>query len=62
MCQVLKVITPQHLKQLAECADSLQGAGQRVGLPYRSLAQVVHCYLITLLRDVVTGCPRGESE
>lgn len=56
--QVLQLINPEHLKQLSVCAEGQQGAG--LGYPYRSLAQVLHCSLITLLRDCVTACPLCE--
>ena len=52
------MINQQFLKQLAIVVDSVEGAG----LPYHSPSQAIHCSLITLLRDVVTGCSVGEGE
>lgn len=56
--QVLQVINPQHLKQLSVCLDSVLRSSQ--SYPYRSLPQVLHCSLITLLRDCVTASTRRK--
>ncbi|CAI8048545.1 Phosphatidylinositol 4-kinase alpha [Geodia barretti] len=55
---VLRVTGSQQLKHLTSTAEGLhEGAGQGAGLPYRSsLSQVLHCSLVTLLRDIVTSC------
>ena len=60
-CEVFQVVSSQHLKQLTSCVEGLQEAGQGAGLPYRSLSHVLHCSLITLLRDTVTSCTLRES-
>jgi hypothetical protein len=59
---VLRVTGSQQLKHLTSTAEGLhEGAGQGPGLPYRSsLSQVLHCSLVTLLRDIVTSCTLRE--